>query len=65
MTAVGMIVGALIWLTFELIGVFRHSDTTTGFVQAWEKKWPVLRIFVAVFCVSLGTHLIWGTWLLP
>lgn len=62
---VGMAVGGLIWLGFELWGVFTGGPTTSDAVWALEKRWPLTRILVAVFVISLGAHFQFGTPILP
>ena len=64
-----MVVGAVVWLAGELWGVFHNSkrepDTTTGWVHLLEAKFPIARVFIGVFVLSLFGHLLFGTWLLP
>lgn len=63
-----MIIGGLTWLTGELLGVFHKSkqkDTTSDWVWYLEAKFPVLRVLVGVFALSLFGHLMFGWWLLP
>jgi hypothetical protein len=52
----GMIVGAAIWLTFELYGVATKGQTTSGWVWNAEKKWPAARAIVAFVLLLLGLH---------
>lgn len=63
-----MILGALTWLVGEIDGVFvrkQANDTTSEFVWHTELKWPITRVVVGTFVVSLLFHLLFGTVLLP
>ena len=67
-----MLVGGLAWLAGELFGVYRNEtvqnsgrDTTSQWVWFVENKFPIVRVFLGVFLVSLVGHLLFGTWLLP
>lgn len=59
-----MLVGGIVWLTGELIGVVRNRsrspgglpDTTSGWVWLAERKWPAARIVVAAGLIVLGAH---------
>jgi len=61
----GMAVGGAVWLVFELIGVFTKGPTTSKLVWTLENKYPLFRILIAIFVISLGTHFEFHTWLLP
>jgi len=65
MSSILMLVGGVIWLTGELIGVFTNSETTSRFVWALQKKWPIVRVVVAAFVVALGAHFAYHTPLWP
>lgn len=67
-----MLIGGITWLAGELWGVWRNAhvknpgnDTTSQFVWLAERKWPLVRILVAVFVVSLLGHFEWHYSLLP
>jgi hypothetical protein len=64
-----MLVGGLAWLAGELTGVFVKSKakrtTTSGWVWYLEAKYPILRVFIGVFVLSLFGHFMFHTWLLP
>lgn len=54
--AIGMGVGAAVWLVFELYAVFSGEHPTTWYVRTYQKKWIVVRILVILFLVWLGLH---------
>lgn len=65
-----MLLGAVVWLTGELLGFFTDSphsppDTTSGWVWFLQKRHPILRWVIGIFTLSLFAHLAFGTWLLP
>lgn len=68
----GIGLGALIALGFELWGVARNAEgkghgmeTITEYVRWGVKHSVVVKVLVAVFCISLLGHFLWGWWLLP
>jgi len=63
LSPLGMLAGAVIWLTFELLSVFtrgRTGETTTHFVRLGERKYWWARILVAFFVTWLGGHFLLG-----
>jgi hypothetical protein len=63
-----MIAGIVLWLTGEICGVLNkraNMDTTSEWFWYAEAHWPILRLFIAGFFVSLVGHLLWKTDLLP
>ena len=63
-----MIAGIVLWLIGELIGVANkkaNMDTTSEWVWWVELHWPIARLLVAGFFVSLVGHFLWKTDLLP
>lgn len=64
-----MIAGAVVWLAGELWGVFwgpkGKIDTTSGWAWWLEKKFPIARVFLGVFLLSLFGHVMFGWTLLP
>lgn len=59
-----MVVGALVWLSGELLAVFTgrsKTDTTSAWVWMFEGKTGVLgKIFVAAVMLYLTAHLVFG-----
>ena len=56
--AILMVIGALLWLTGELINVFRRKGgTTSEFVWWVELRFPLARVLIGTFLVSLVGHL--------
>jgi hypothetical protein len=61
-----MLVGAALWLSGELWGVFRDlvdhyhglPETTSGWVWTAEHRWPFLRIVVVVLLLVLAVHFV-------
>jgi len=68
---IGMILGGVTWLAFELAGVWNKyhgvskPDTTSQWTWILLKHWPILRPVLGVFLISLFFHLLYGWWLLP
>lgn len=67
-----MALGGLLWLGGELWGVYRNStvknpgrDTTSQWVWLAEAKFPVLKVLITVFFVSLIGHFLYHWMLLP
>lgn len=65
-------IGGGLWLSGELFGVYlnqkrrkRQNDTTSQWVWFVEKKFPVARVLVGVFVLSLFGHFMWKGMLLP
>jgi hypothetical protein len=64
-----MLIGGVLWLIGELIGVFSGSSTSNDTTSQWahfiEKKFPIARVFIGIFLISLVGHILFGWWLLP
>lgn len=61
-----MILGGIAWLTGELWAAFKkHNGTTSDFIWSVEARWPVLKVLIGIFVLSLFGHFMFGWTLLP